>query len=351
MPEPDVIKPTQVNVDTVASGKPVLPIDRIRIFSSDEWEEFVLEWAHSLQDKYSSVERCGGSGDMGRDVIGISDNGDWDNYQCKHYDHPLYPSDIWLELGKIVYYTYTGEYTYPKKYYFVAPQGAGTSLSNLLRKPEDLRLQLLEEWPSKCADKIAIDPVPLDEKLRVYINSLDFSIFGSLPPLHLIEDHARTRWHVPRFGGGLGTRPTPPEPPTNPSTEEATYVRALLDAYEDHLNVDVEDPSELPDLNEGIAGHFKDSRLEFYSAESLRTITRETLPAGIYESLQDEVFDGIRDDIRARHPDAYERVLRVVRTARMLQMTSSPLTTHLTIRDRGGICHQLVNDERFTWRT
>ena len=33
----------------------------------------------------------------------------WHNYQCKHYDHSLYPSDIWVEIGKIIYYSHQGE--------------------------------------------------------------------------------------------------------------------------------------------------------------------------------------------------------------------------------------------------
>lgn len=64
----------------------------------------------SSQKKYLTVRRFGGSGDLGVDISGFcSDkgfNGEWDNYQCKRYDHPLRPSDIWVEIGKIIYYSY-----------------------------------------------------------------------------------------------------------------------------------------------------------------------------------------------------------------------------------------------------
>ena len=68
--------------DIVASGQPVHPEDRIKLFSDNEWERFVQEWVDSLRDEYDLVERCGGAGDMGRDVIAtIKDgNGAWDNY-------------------------------------------------------------------------------------------------------------------------------------------------------------------------------------------------------------------------------------------------------------------------------
>jgi len=75
------------SADVVAAGLPIPPIERIRIFSAGQWEDFVLEWADSLRDTYSTVERCGGAGDMGRDIIAFdkTDPSIWDNFQCKHY--------------------------------------------------------------------------------------------------------------------------------------------------------------------------------------------------------------------------------------------------------------------------
>lgn len=79
----------------------IAPIDRIKLFGATEWEEFVVEWAHSLKCSYADVRRLGGAGDQGRDVIGIADDGSWDNYQCKHYAQPLAPSQVWTEIGKL----------------------------------------------------------------------------------------------------------------------------------------------------------------------------------------------------------------------------------------------------------
>lgn len=91
--------------------------------------------------------------------------------------------------------------------------------------------------------------------------------------------------------------------------------------------------------------HFVDSRIQFYSAESLRSFSRDYLPPGEFEKLQDEVHDGIRDDIRDDYPSGYKRVIAVVKTARNLQLTSHALISRLTVRDRGGICHQLANNK------
>lgn len=67
------------------------------------------------QNEYVAARRFGGSGDLGIDIAGFcSDKGFeavWDNYQCKRYGHPLRPGDIWVEIGKIIYYSYLGKYT------------------------------------------------------------------------------------------------------------------------------------------------------------------------------------------------------------------------------------------------
>jgi hypothetical protein len=96
---------TVVAAQQVASGPPIPPIARIRLYSAEEWEAFTNEWAHSfLQGK--DVVRPSGAGDKGVDIAvfdpGETFDGIWDGYQCKHYDNPLRPSDIYVELGGAV---------------------------------------------------------------------------------------------------------------------------------------------------------------------------------------------------------------------------------------------------------
>lgn len=340
-PQPQNIMPY---ADTVTTGPPILPIERIRLFSAQQWEEFVLEWVDGLRSKYKRVERCGGAGDMGRDVIAFTDDTVWDNYQCKHYDHPLRPSDIWLEIGKLVYYTFINSYSLPRKYFFIAPQGAGTTLINLLKKPEKLREELTGNWERYCQNEITrTKEIFLDSDVQAYLKNLDFSIFDHVPPLVLIDQHRQTPYHIARFGGGLPGLQADLVPPEVPTSEELGYLRKLFDAYEDHLGREVQSDEDLQNEKE-LAGHYGDSRLEFYSAETLRGFSRDTLPEGVYESLQNEIHDGVRDVIRERHDDGYRRVIAVVREARKLQLTSNALISRLHTRARGGICHQLANE-------
>jgi hypothetical protein len=351
IPLPVPAATTSTSADVVAAGLPIPPIERIRIFSDGQWEDFVLEWADSLRDQYGTVVRCGGAGDMGRDIIAFdkADPAIWDNYQCKHYKSGLAPSDIWLELGKLVYYTHINEYTYPRRYFFVAPQGAGTKLSNLLRNATKLKTQLIDNWENHCKNGITSKTViALNATLRVHLDALDFSIFEAVPPLRIIDQHAKTRWYATRFGGGLPARPKFVAPPATVADHEVTYVRSLLDAYSDHLKCSLPTVADLG-AHDDVRDHFDDARLEFYSAEALRAFSRDTLPRGAFEELQYELHSGIKDEIRGTHASGYKRVLSVVKTARLLPITDHALRERLSLLDKGGICHQLANDGKVTW--
>lgn len=346
MPKPH---PVLIDSSTVEIGLPITPLARLRMFSPNEWEDFVLEWADSLHSDNQTVESCAGAGDMGRDVIVTTfyDDGtkDWDNYQCKHYNHSLHPSDIWLELGKLVYYTYIKEFTFPRRYYFVAPQGVGTKLIKLFGNANELRKQLIQNWESYCTLKITTKKkVPLDGNLLKYINKLDFAIVGYIKPTDLITQHSKTRYHIARFGGGLPVRPDASLPPDSPAPKEVVYLSKLMDAYGDHLKRGVKDLSDIED-EQSLYNHCTRSRKQFYSAESLRAFSRDYLPEGEFRKLQDEFYEGIQDELDEDHPSGYKRVCSVVKVARSLQISNHPLSSKLGQLDRAGICHQLANDK------
>ena len=351
VPMPAPADPAPASASTVQVGVPVPPIERIRLFSPDQWEDFVCEWADSLRSQYSSVERCGGAGDMGRDVIAFHKDAPdlWDNYQCKHYRNPLTPTNVWIEFGKLVYYTKKGEYSWPSSYFFVAPRGVGTTLSKLLKDPEKLRSELKSKWDKYCKYKITEEgPVVLDSSLAQYVETLDFSIFRAVQPLRMIDEHAKTRWHLARFGGGIPERPPIGVPPATPAKAELSYVAKLLEAYAEHTGTDVGSHEAIPSSD--LHDHFSESRIQFYSAESLRAFSRDTLPPGEFEKLQKEFYGGIMDEIRSDHSDGYRRVIAVVKLARQLQVSAHALIAALTQLDRAGICHQLANDnENVRW--
>ncbi len=351
VPFPDPALPAQVRADRVFPGRPIPPMQRVKQFSADEWEEFIQEWAHSLKVKYHTVMRCSGAGDMGRDVVAYTDvpaaNKPWDNYQCKHYDHALMPSDIWVELGKLVYYTFKREFTIPREYFFVCPHDVGTTLARMLEKPNKLLAKLVDNWEQHCQIRMCSEEVKLEGKLKQHLEEFPFQIVSFVPVLKLIEEHQITPWYVHRFGGGLPERPVPPPPPEECATNELPYVSALLQAYSDHHGSKV-DQATLSQVAK-FERHFSLSRASFYSAESLKAFSRDHLPENEFGRLQGEIENGVQETYLDEHQDGFLKVKAVSKAAIDMQITDHALLPVLTPPDRRGICHQLANDGKMTW--
>ena len=56
----------------VQSGPPIQPLERILLYSPDNWEEFIDEWASSRSGDYISVQRFTGANDRGIDIAGFA---------------------------------------------------------------------------------------------------------------------------------------------------------------------------------------------------------------------------------------------------------------------------------------
>jgi hypothetical protein len=333
-------------------GAPVTPIQRLQIMSPSEWEEFILEWVDSLRSAYVDVHRCGGKGDMGRDVIAfkapIGPFAAWDNYQCKHYAKSLSIADAVGELGKLFYYASLGEFPLPDAYFFVTPRGPSTELLKCLQKGT-LKKELMARWDKQCRLGItASKPVELSTA-QAAINSFDFSKVSVLSPLQVIEGHQKTKYYTFRFGGGLPNRTLPvPKPPADFQANETVYIKKLLDAYGDEKKTTfaaIDGLEKHPKLGK----HLRRSREQFFSAESLRTFSRDNVPKGTFETLQDEIHDGVQEVYDEEHASGYQRVVKTIERARDIAITGNPLIGVMLTNDRAGICHQLANDDRLTW--
>jgi hypothetical protein len=343
-----------MTADHAVAGPRIPPQQQILLYSAEQWEIFVQEWVHyCLKKQYKKVQRASGAGDRGIDIAGFADakmlQGVWDNYQCKHYDHALYPSDAWPEIAKVLWYSFHGGYKSPRRYFFVAPRGAGTTLAGYLADSAKLKKLLIENWDKHCRKEVTDkQEISLEGDFLIYVLAFDFSIFEAKTALEVIEDHKGCPLHTARFGGGLPCRPDPDAPPEEIAPTESIYVGQLLRAYADHTKKPVLDVAALKawsKLNE----HFGRQRVAFYHAESLRVFARDSVPEGTFESLQDEIHAGVIDVCEANHADGYERVCAVTKEARNLPITSNPLITRAKVQDREGICHQLANEDRLKW--
>lgn len=341
--------------DHVIAGIPIPKTQRVQLFDADTWEEFTEEWASSIQDLYYRIRRFAGAGDQGLDIVGFisstqfSDG--WDNYQCKFYDHPLTPSDVWIEFGKIIYFSSRGDYPPPRKYYFVAPRQVGTKLGKLLADAQKLKEVLKVNWEKYCEDSItSTHKVKLEGDLLIYFNDFDFTIFDTISLVQMIEQHVSTPFHAVRFGGGLGLRPEPDIPPEDTVSLEHRYVRQLLGVYAQSIGEDQKSPDlSLLDKDKGIRKNFQRQRERFYYAESLRNFSRDTVPPGVFEALQNDILDGVVDVCESQHECGMDKLNLTLTQAANVVINASPLASVSRVRDKQGMCHQLVNDAKLSW--
>lgn len=329
-------------------GMPVSVLDRLTIMSADDWEIFTLEITHYLRGKYKQVVRCGGGGDMGRDIIAYTATG-WDNYQCKRYKEKLSVANVVLELGKIAYYSYIEQYDLPEKYYFVSPKGCSTELLKVIADPDALKSELLARWDGTCAGKITSSKViELDDDFLRHIDAIDFSIFDHIPPLQLIDMHRDTPFHGYRFGTYDKRRPTITKAPDAIDVTERVYTQALFDAFTEHTGglVDSLNIHHHPEF----ADELKSARNNYYAAESLERFSRDWIPSEYcFGDLKDECHEAIRATVRQEHSDGYARYLKTCEISAMVTYSSHPLSPFMKIQDRKGLCHHIVNDRKFQW--
>jgi hypothetical protein len=328
--------------------------DLVQTFKPEAWEDFTEEWAHSQEKKYTKVIRYTGAGDMGLDILCFYTDkffdGPWDNVQCKRYACQLQPAQVNVELGKIIYYSFLGQYPPPEKYYFAASKGLGLSLKKLLTKPKDLKEQLRSNWDKHCQAKITDTAlVPLSGKLLEYFEQFDFSIFSMITVAEMVKAHANTVFYQRRFGGdSFPERPPIMQPPVTLQQQESRYVQQLFEVYSEKLSQQLNEPAQLakhPDLER----HFNRSREIFYHAESLRNFPRDSVDPGAFEAIQDEIYHGCVDVYDMEHGNGMERVLATVSQAATLHPNCNALCVRVQTKDKQGLCHHLANQGRFTW--
>ena len=342
-----------VSAGKVIHGRLIPAQQQMLLFSAEEWEGFIEEWAHYQKTQYAKVARFSGATDMGIDVAGFVDKsgfaGIWDNYQCKHYDSALTPGVAIPEIAKCLWHAFEGRVAAPRKYYFMAPKDCGMSLKKLLLNAVDLKAKLFEKWNDWCADAItSTQTIKLDGSFREYVEDFDFSIFTFEPALDVLDEHRKTPYYTARFGSGLPDRPKSEAPPEQPAETESRYLRQLMDAYRDHKKSPVADCAALGPWPE-LVQHYNRQREYFYHAESLRNFARDNVPPGTFEDLQEEVHAGVIEVEASPHPDAFVRVNAVTQAAALLPLSANGLISVTRIPDKRGICHQLANENRLWW--
>ncbi|MGY2127378.1 ABC-three component system protein [Blastococcus sp. SYSU DS0617] len=347
----DLPYPSPTAVQVALTGAPVSAKARIAFYSSDEWEEFIYEWAHGLAVSYAQIKRFGGSGDKGADIAAFKTErgleGPWDCYQGKHYARSLTLSDAAPEMLKVFLAVLDGHYVMPDSYRFLAPRGCATSLNKLLSQPTKLREALLNKLADGQPLAAALETARL-AKVRELVTSTDFATFKSVELADALEVHRSTPWHSARFATSLKPRPAHKLPPVDVAPHETRYVSQLFSVYcEKHPEEDLSVDSLA--FNARIGQHFQRQRESFYKAESLRVYARDSVPPGTFDKLQDDIHSGVIDTAEADYGTGFERLSNVLSLVGQLDLSRHTLIAVTEIDDRKGICHQLANVDRLTW--
>jgi hypothetical protein len=330
------------------AGPAITPKQRLFLYSSEEWEEFILEWAMVTKRDYVALRRFGGAGDKGVDVAGFTDaegfRGVWDLFQAKHYGHSLTPTDAFPEILKLFVYAAEEEYRLPRRYTFVAPRECGTKLGRWLHDPPRLRLEFLR-WLETATNSFSPSQT---ENARVLAEATDFAIFSDMSIEELLATHRASPYYVARFGGPLPERGDVESPPDDVQAAEMRYVDQLSIVYATEWP-DAGITAENVATNAQSARPFSRQRVRFYSAEALRRYARDAVPEGTYEKLQMDVLNGVIDIAEAGHSTPLSRMNAVFETVGSLDLSRHVLMTVATQNDRRGICHQLANEDELLW--
>ena len=358
MKETAIKKPVlkgRLSTNEILGGQVIPALDRLRIISEDEFEDLVVEWASEyLASKYSKVMRLGGSGDKGRDIICYYDDNKIDIFQCKHYRQTLAPSSMWLEFGKLCYYTFNEDYQIPKNYVIVTSRGIGQKLSDFIDNPQNINEELIKQWNEKCQNKITSSEIKLNAKLKAYIKSFDFSIVSAKPPISLIEEHKKTTYYPTRFGGGLiKYRNLIPKPTKSIHRRELNYTNQLLEIYSEKSGTTITDYKSISKIDLDLKQHFENEREAFYCAESLDRFSRDNFAdrdISPFEELKEESKSLVKTSLTlCSHPDGYRRLESSKLEMMRQQFSSSPLHKEIKNYDKIGMCHYLANENIVRW--
>lgn len=326
-------------------------LKQIRGYDAAEWEIFTRECARGMPG-YTSVKRLGGAGDHGRDVIGLCDphgcEGIWDNIQCKNYEGLLKTPVACRDAGKIIFHAFRGIFTPPRHCRFAAPKGPATELRDLLLNPSRFRDEVISTWDTRVAAYVVDgERHLLTGALAAYVDQYDFTTFGYLTLEELIDWHRTTAYWTQRFGGLLPAPPKADSPPETLMPHESIYVGKLLDVYAEATGCPIGCVTDL-DVHAGWKDDLQQQRVKFFNAEAFMANYRDQTEPGTTESFSDQIFDAIEPLLMK--PDTGLNRLTKALTIAGSTSPASVLTPQAKIGVRQGVCHQLANEHRVTWK-
>jgi len=309
-------------------------------------EQFVNDWISCKSKDYVEVARFSGAGDLGRDVVGFLSKkrheGSWHNYQCKQYKKNLPTETAILEIGKILYYAYLGEFSVPERYFFVAPRGVNRKLEKLIYNPSQFKAKLIDNWEQYCSTKISDGlTIPLDEGLNTFICAFDFSTIARFTRDDILKDTCIKPVLHKWFGEDLGSAPRG-QAPAEVQDSELPYIKQLVGAYSQRCGLTFADYKEI-EKHPDYSGHLSLQRERFYDADAFKRFYRDNTEPEVLDSFERDIYHGVIDTFNAEHKDSLARVNAVMIQASNMQ-AAGPLARDARVPVKQGVCHHLANE-------
>jgi len=182
--------------------------------------------------------------------------------------------------------------------------------------------------------------------LATYVHAFDFTSFTYATLDEILDGHRRTAYWASRFGGLLIPAPRG-QPPKAIAQSETVYIAKLLEVYEEVSTAPI---ASIKDL----AGHpqwekdLQRQRIRFYDAEAFMAHYRDQTEPGTIEDFADQIFDPVEPSLTIED-SAHVRLTNALSTAG-IAVPASVLAPQARVRVKQGVCHQLANADRLTWK-
>jgi hypothetical protein len=235
----------------------------------------------------------------------------------------------------------------PRSCSFVAPKGPDTALRDMLLNPDKFRAEVIATWNTRVARKVVEgEKHELTGDLAAYVGAYDFTSFTYATLDEILDDHRRTAYWASRFGGQLPP-PNPGKTPEAVAPEETVYVGKLLEVYSETTGVEIACVDDLSAHGEW-GEDLQKQRVRFYDAEAFMATYRDQTEPGTIESFADQILDAI-DPALALTKSAHARLSTALSVAGQTA-PASVLAAQAKIRVKQGVCHQLANADRVSWK-
>jgi hypothetical protein len=333
-----------------------MPLDeeflrRLAAATDTTLEIFVDHLVSCETQTYHDHERFGGSGDKGRDVAAYLTNrrheGEWHNYQCKHYRRPLGPDYVLLELGKMFYHASEGAFSLPTRYVFVVPGNLSGPARELFDHKSRMKQALIDSWDTYCSKKIVKGvTIPFSDSIRSLVDSFDF---------HCVEAWGSSKITtlpnvVYAAAKAFGDDPGDPPEGTVPDAvdlQSEHYGEQLRMVYSEHDGRDYPDAAAIL-AHEEHGEDFQLHRRRYFDAVEFERFFSTKVG-------QDRVNE-FRENLRASVHETYRSTSGLERVRAVMNAAGSARVgglferhSRVTTRVRQGTCHVFANERAMPW--